>query len=325
MSVIIPVYNGGDAFLHCLDAISLCDPAPHEVIVVADGESDGLWRKAEDYGFRTFLFDTNGGPARARNKGAELSTGNILFFTDADVVVRPDTIGRIIDSFKENPDISALIGSYDDSPGDPGFLSQYKNLMNHYMHQAASREAFTFWSACGAIKTDVFFDAGMFDIAYGKAMIEDIELGYRLIRKGLSIRLNKELLVCHLKKWDIKSLLKADIFYRAIPWSELIIKEKKIQNDLNLKGEHRLSAMLVMLMIFIMFLFLVSGKFIGYLMFPIVLLLWLNRDLYLFYYQKRGGGFALKTIPWHWLYYFYSSVSFAYVYASTAAAGIFKR
>ena len=101
VSVVIPVYNGGEKFLKCLEALSKCNPAPLEVIVIADGESDGTWRMAEKYGFRTFKFDTNNGPALARNKGAELASGDILFFTDADVVVQIDTIGKIVETYKK--------------------------------------------------------------------------------------------------------------------------------------------------------------------------------------------------------------------------------
>ncbi len=314
VSVVIPVYNGGDKFLRCIEALSKCDPQPLEVIVVADGESDGVWRKAEDYGFKTYKFDTNNGPALARNKGAELAAGDILFFTDADVVVQTDTIGQIVETYQKYPEIIAVIGSYDDQPSERNFLSQYKNLMNHYVHQSGSDDAFTFWGACGSIRKAVFFEVGMFDVSYGKAMIEDIELGYRLKNRGLKIRLEKTLLVKHLKKWGITSLLKADIFYRAIPWSELIIKEKNLSNDLNLKGENRASAVLVILLVSFFLIFIATGYFSLIIPALVILLLILNRDFYLFYLKKRGWLFTLKTIPWHWLYYFYSAASFGVVF-----------
>jgi hypothetical protein len=36
----------------------------------------------------------------------------------------------------------------------------------------------------------------------------------------------------------------------------------------------------------------------------------LNRDLYLFFYRKRGLRFALLSIPMHLLFYIYSGVTF---------------
>jgi hypothetical protein len=41
-----------------------------------------------------------------------------------------------------------------------------------------------------------------------------------------------------------------------------------------------------------------------------ILLLWLNWDLYRFFYQKRGLFFMVRVIPMHWLYYFYNAISF---------------
>lgn len=44
----------------------------------------------------------------------------------------------------------------------------------------------------------------------------------------------------------------------------------------------------------------------------ILALLYMNRTLYYFFYNKRGLVFTLKVIPWHWLYFFYGGAAFAY-------------
>jgi hypothetical protein len=48
--------------------------------------------------------------------------------------------------------------------------------------------------------------------------------------------------------------------------------------------------------------------------FILVVLLGLNWDLYRFFKDKRGLPFAVKTIPWHWFYFFYSGLAFAVGY-----------
>ena len=48
--------------------------------------------------------------------------------------------------------------------------------------------------------------------------MEDIDLGYRLTTAGYRIRVDPSLQGKHLKRWNFPSLLKADLFYRAIPW-----------------------------------------------------------------------------------------------------------
>lgn len=311
ISVIIPVYNGGINFRQCLSSLSNLANV-YEIIVVADGDTDASASIAEEFDVKVLRTPSRKGPAYARNFGANVAKGDILLFIDADVTIKPDIINRIQTVFECEPDISALIGSYDDAPGATNFLSQYKNLFHHYTHQTANEEAFTFWGACGAIRRQVFQHVGGFDESYRQPSIEDIELGDRIESAGYRIRLCKDLQVKHLKRWNTVSLLKAEIFYRALPWTELICSRRKLSNDLNLGVTSRLSVVLVCALLgaliascwYCEFLFLTLGL--------AVLLYWLNSPVYEFFLQKRGLWFTLRVIPWHWFYYLYGGVAFAF-------------
>src|SRR5216683_3252744 len=104
-------------------------------------------------------------------------------------------------------------------------------------------------NALGLIEKDFADDtqlAGVFDaVRYRYPSIEDIELGYRLARTGKKIKLNKHLRVKHLKRWTVRSLLKADILRRAVPWTQLIVETRHLPRDLNLTSGARVSAGLV--------------------------------------------------------------------------------
>ncbi|HLA63663.1 MAG TPA: glycosyltransferase family 2 protein, partial [Rhodothermales bacterium] len=184
LSVIVPAHFGGEGLGRCVAALRAATPPPDEIVVVADGETDGAWRGFDGPDLRVIVRPHAGGPAAARNAGARAARGDVLFFVDADVVVRPDTLARVRRAFAEDAGLAALIGSYDDTPGDPGFLSQYRNLLHHHTHQTAHGEARTFWGACGAIRQAAFHAVGGFDEAYREPSVEDIELGYRLVRAG---------------------------------------------------------------------------------------------------------------------------------------------
>jgi glycosyltransferase involved in cell wall biosynthesis len=80
VSVIIPVHNGGESFRQCLSSLQTSIRPPDEIIVVADGDTDGSWRIAEASGAKVLRLPTAGGPARARNIGAKAAQGDILFF-----------------------------------------------------------------------------------------------------------------------------------------------------------------------------------------------------------------------------------------------------
>jgi hypothetical protein len=174
----------------------------------------------------------------------------IIFFIDADVCVRPDTLSRVFTAFSHDAELAALIGSYDESPDDPDFLSQYKNLMHHYVHQTAQQQASTFWTGCGAIRRSIFLEFSGFDAGkYKRPAIEDIELGYRLHSAGCKMMLDSELVVKHLKKWTFWGLVKTDILDRGLPWTELILRDGRMPNDLNLQLSQRVSVALVFLLV----------------------------------------------------------------------------
>jgi glycosyltransferase involved in cell wall biosynthesis len=314
ISVIIPVHNGGDRFRRCLSSLAQAVPPASEVIVVSDGDTDDSWRVAQEFGAKVLRLPTCGGPARARNIGTQAASGDVLFFVDADVAIYPDTLKKVALAFTGEPEIAALIGSYDDEPGASNFLSQYKNLFHHYTHQTASAEASTFWGACGAIHREVFLSLGGFDESYRKPSVEDIELGYRLKQAGYRIRLCKDIQVKHLKHWKPLSLLRAEIFYRALPWTELILRDRPFinVNDLNLKTSARLSVILTFgLVASLLAAALVSAGFLFLVGALSLLLLLLNASVYRFFLEKRGVQFTLQVIPWHWLYFLYSGLSFA--------------
>lgn len=311
VSIVIPVHNGGAAFERCLEGVARLDPAPDEVIVVADGESDGSWRHAQARGYQVIRHEPARGPAFARNEGARRATGDLLFFLDADVIPRADAVAEVLAAFEELPALTAVVGSYDDAPGHPSWLSQYRNLLHHYTHQTALEEGSTFWGACAAIRREAYLGVGGFDAErYALPSIEDIELGYRLRRGGHRIRFRKTLQVKHLKRWTAWSMIKTDVLQRGIPWTELLLREQRLDDDLNLDQRSRFSVAAAGLL---------AGSLVGAARWPALLvpagagaaaLLALNAPFYRYLLQKRGLSFTLYTLPWHWLYFLYGGAAF---------------
>ncbi len=309
--MIIPVKNGGLEFVKCIRSLFGASPAPGEIIVVADGAVDNSWQEAQRLGAKVIREPVSGGPAKARNRGAREATGDILLFIDADVAVPSGLIGQVTEIFKEEPGLAAAIGSYDDEPAARNLLSRYKNLFHHFTHQQANSQASTFWGACGAIRRDIFLASGGFDESYRKPCIEDIELGYRLTAVGHRIRLVKSLQVKHLKRWGWLSLLKADFFQRALPWTDLILRDRRFINDLNLRISSRISVLASYVVLCIL-----AGAvwwprlFVVAILLSLMLLL-LNSRLILYFYSKGGLWFTSRAFAWHYLYFLYSGLAFA--------------
>jgi GT2 family glycosyltransferase len=311
ISVIVPVYNGGNFFERCLGALRLAEPKPDQIIVIDDGSTDNSACVAREMGFDVISTAGRTGSANARNLGVRNSIGEVLLFVDADCSIKPDVIGRVRSLIETHPKIDAFVGSYDDSPTAKSLLSQYKNLLHHYTHQTSSPEGNTFWGACGVIRREVFEQLGGFDSAYSKASIEDIELGYRLRAADKKIRMCPELQITHHKLWRPWNLLMTDLFLRAVPWSRLILKTGRMDNSLNISRVARLRVALSGL---IFLCFLISILFpwaLGFAGAMAAILLIADWQVLRWFHQKCGLGFTLAILPWHWFSHFYSGVGFA--------------
>jgi len=275
-----------------------------ECLVADDGSWDESAEIAAEKGAQVISIAGPTGPANARNTAAASARGEILFFTDADVQIQPDTLEQVAKAFAEDPQLDALIGSYDDDPAASNFVSQYKNLMHCFVHQQGKRRASTFWTGCGAIRRPVFLAAGGFDKRYKRPSVEDIELGARLTRAGRKIELDPSLTVKHLKRWTLSGLLESDVRDRAIPWTLLMLRERDIPNDLNVQWSQRASVALVYLALSMVLVYWPASVGLA------AIALAINHRFYRFLAQRRGALFALRAAPLHLLYFIYGGAAF---------------
>jgi hypothetical protein len=83
--------------------------------------------------------------------------------------------------------------------------------------------------------------------------------------------LDKGLQVKHLKHWTFWNVVKTDILARGIPWTELILRDRRMPNDLNVQVSERISVALV----FILFALGAEGtlRYRGYFLTPFVAIL----------------------------------------------------
>ncbi len=260
VSVVVPVFNGGDDFDRCLEAVFRSDWPEFECIVVDDASSNSLTAEiATRHGARLVRMEQQGGPGMARNRGVEKAGGDIIFFTDGDVMLYPDALGKAVAALEADPELAAVFGSYDDTPGYDSFLSRYRNLYHHWNHQVSSEEAFTFWAGCGAIRREIFLEMGGFSADYSRPSIEDVELGYRLRDAGYRIRLLKTMLGTHLKQWTFWDMLRTDIFRRGVPWVVLLLRYRSAPPDLNVNFQARVAMVSSFLLVLAMMLLPITG------------------------------------------------------------------
>lgn len=323
ISVVVPVFNSFVELSACLDALSAASQKDVEIIVVDDGSTDRTPIVAAAHPqVRVVRMERNSGPAAARNRGASEARGRIILFVDADVVVALDSIDRVARTFAQHPEVAAVFGSYDAHPAAKGTVSQYRNLLHHYVHQNGNQEASTFWAGCGAIRRSVFDAVGGFDAArFRFPSIEDIELGVRLRRAGYRILLDKQLQGTHLKRWTLASVIKTDVTRRALPWARLILESGGAPDDLNLKRSQRVSGVLVVLACTVAPLMALRLEWGAVLLLALTVTVSLNWQLYRFFRRQGGWFFAAVCIPLHLLYYLYSGLSYAFAWTQQRLGG----
>jgi glycosyltransferase involved in cell wall biosynthesis len=314
ISIIVPAHNAESYLSESLKALVTQKPPAGEVIVVDDHSDDRSGEIALEMGVTLLRVSKNAGPSHARNLGAMKARGEILFFVDADVVLMPGAVQYILDLFSRRPDIDAVFGSYDVFPRANSIVSQYRNLLHHYTHQCGQSEAITFWSACGAIRREIFLELGGFDESSFPRCIEDIELGYRLKMAGRKILLDKGLQGTHLKQWTFWSMVKTDVFCRAIPWTRLESERPKFQKDLNIRFSQKMSVALLGLALLAMLGMLWNTSLGGVAAVLLICIIVINFGLYWFFLKQQGIKFAIIGIVLHLLYFLYSGMSFLYVW-----------
>jgi len=111
VTVVIPVYNGERFIRRAVDSILRQTYPVTQVIVVDDGSKDATCAIVENE-YRdqvTLLRQQNGGPAKARNAGLRIATGEYIAFLDADDWWEPQKIATQVKVLREHPD---AVGNY---------------------------------------------------------------------------------------------------------------------------------------------------------------------------------------------------------------------
>lgn len=315
LTVIAPVWNGAHLLRDSLAALLASDlpRSEWELIVVDDSSSDDSALVAGRYADQVIrLQDTPRGPAHARNIGAELARGSYLVFLDADIRIHSNALSLIRASFYQQPELGAVFGAYDTAPAARGIVSQYRNLLHHYVHSRNGGEADTFWAGLGAVRAEIFRIAGGFDAQrYPRPQIEDIELGHRIRDLGYRILLRPDIQGTHLKRWTLGGMIVTDVRDRGVPWMRLLRQRKASSYTLNLRPAERVYTTLTAVACLSLLIALLSLD-------PAWLILGIgcagialagNWPLLAWFAQERGWWFTIQIVPLRLLYYMLNVVS----------------
>lgn len=301
VTVVVPAHQAAGEISLCLKGILDAGFRREEILVVDDGSRDGTGDKARDLGIRVIRNDTPLRPALARNRGVSETSGDVVVFVDADVVIQPGARDFILDRFAREPGLVALFGSYDDEPARQTRVSRYRNLLHHHVHQRSGGDVTTFWTGFGAVRRDAFAAAGGFRREWEN--IEDVELGLRLTAGGGRIVLVPELQCKHLKEWTLQGMFRTDLLGRAIPWTRLIAAGRTGVGNLNLSLSHRIGAAMVPVFALAILLSFLAPAFLWVAGCAFLVFLCANARFLALLYRSGGVSLVLAAIPFHAVHY----------------------
>lgn len=230
ISVIIPVYNGGEKLQKCVNALKQQNTSrPYEIIIVDDGSTDEGLRKVEEKGFRVFK-QANQGPAAARNLGVANANGKIVLFTDADCEPTADWIEQMV-RYLEDPSISAVKGAY--LTRQTKIVPRFVQIEYESKYERMKRDRYIDFidTYSAGFKIEDFKRAGKYDTQFTTASVEDQEFSFRMWGKGYRMVFNPEAKVYHTHSDTLWNYAKKK--FRIGFWKALVLKRhpKKIARD----------------------------------------------------------------------------------------------
>ncbi|MGZ4660073.1 MAG: glycosyltransferase [Arthrobacter sp.] len=185
VSVVVPARNAAAWLRECLESIR--SQHPHELIVVDGCSTDDTAAIARECG-ATVISDEGRGLPAARMLGARTATGEVVALIDADVVLPPDSLRRLLDEFESGGYDGLQFGLASEADG-PGYWGAA--LAWHHNH---SRVRSWFGVSATLMRRDVLLSVG-FDDEFRSG--EDVELRIRLEQAGYRLGVSDSVVVRH--------------------------------------------------------------------------------------------------------------------------------
>ncbi len=174
ISVIIPAHNEQDYLPATLESLARQNYGWFEIIVVANGCTDGTARVARGRCHRLIVLSQKN-LGVARNLGARMAQGELLLFLDADTMLEPMALRRIAEGFDTHCAAGTIKGRPDDDRLSYRLIYWLKNSVHRLRVHPGSSGVILCW------KKD-FERVGGFD--EGLQVRENSELMRRLKRFG---------------------------------------------------------------------------------------------------------------------------------------------
>lgn len=227
VSIIVCTRDRTDDLASCLASLRRLEPPPHEVLVIDNSPSSDATTCLVADAYPTFRYVRENRPGldHARNRGIAESSGDVVAFTDDDVVVDPGWAGALAQAFATDPSVALVTGLAEPLEQETDAQIYFENYGGFgrgcrriYLQSWPDRPLP--WTLVGAgqlgaganmaLRRDVFDRVGLFDPALdvGTPTLGggDHDMFFRVLRAGFLCVYDPEAVVRHRHRRSVGEL-----------------------------------------------------------------------------------------------------------------------
>lgn len=304
ISVVIPNYNAADTIGKCLEAAFSSDYENYEVVVVDDMSDDNSVDIIKQFPCKLIRLDRREGTSRARNLGAHNSSGEVVFFIDADCLLQKDTLSIVNRTLSGlHPDV-VIGGTYTRVPYDNRFFSIFQSVFVNHSETKKLVDPDYIAAHALIIGADVFKKSGGFPEDFFP-IIEDVEFTHRLRKSGHRLMMNPDIQVQHIFNFSfVRSLCNA--FRKSAYWCMYSLRNRDLFVDSGAaSAELKTNVAAFLLVIGFLGLWMVLSEPVFLFVLPLIVFFntYTSRRLLKAFMETRGILFAgLATLYYTMLY-----------------------
>ncbi len=305
ISIIIPNYNGGATIAKCLEAIYASSYNHFEVIVVDDCSSDNSVAIIKKYSScKLIQLESRSGTSYARNHGATNSQPGILFFIDADCILKKETLTEVAKSHGNHGLQTVIGGSYTPLPYDKTFFSIFQSVFINYSEMKNLDRPDYITGHGMVIDSEVFKKSEGFPENF-MPILEDVEFSHRLRKTGHKLIMSPDIQVRHVFNFSLISSLKNGV-RKSKYWAAYSLKNKDILTDSGTASVGlKVNVLTLLMTIGLILAGVFSQQWLSLIAVPFIWSanFWINRGLFTAFFSTGGIYFGLMAILYYTLFY----------------------